>query len=491
MADTNRVALRIVPEVTPGTTPATPAFQQLRITGTPNLAFAPQTVTTDEIRSDRQITDLLLVGAEAGGDAGFELSATALDTVIEGAMLSSWVRRNNRTNVAPLTAVNSISTNVISLDTGDAFAADDLIALNGFGDANDDLVFVAVATTNATTVTAASGLTDNAAPGLAATVRNVGVQSVAGDVEAATGPNSLTSSTLDFTTLGLTIGQWIKIGGTAAITGFIGTAANNGWVRVSAIAANLLTLDVVPTGWAADTNTAQTVWLQMGDYIINGSTLTQYSLEREFSDITVFELFTGMAVNTLNFQLSAQSIVTATAGFLGFNASIETSRFAGATTVAASDEAIFNTSSNVGRIGRGTSPITGPNYVLEATIELNNNLRRQNAVGELGAIGVGIGEFGLTGTLNTYFGDKTLIDDVIANTETSLDFRFEGATGITTTKRVVLFDMPRVKYTSGAPAVPGKNADVLQNLGYQALRKEATTPADFTLIIQQFQGVQI
>ena len=56
--------------------------------------------------------------------------------------------------------------------------------------------------------------------------------------------------------------------------------------------------------------------------------------------------------------------------------------------------------------------------------------------------------------MNTYFGNKDLIDDVINNAETSLDFRFEGSTGILTTKRVVLIDMPRVKYSSGAPAGP-------------------------------------
>ncbi|MEE9367041.1 MAG: phage tail tube protein [Dehalococcoidales bacterium] len=487
-ADTNRVALRIVEESTPGTTPVTPAFQQLRITGTPNLAFAPVTVTTNEIRSDRQITDLILVGAEAGGDAGFELSASALDTIIEGAMLSTWVRRTNRLN-SSTTQITGISSNVISVtDTSDDFAVDDLVALNGFGDDNDDIIFPAIATTDSTTVTSGVTLTDNASPGATATLHNVGVETAAGDIDATASPNTLTSTVLDFTTLGLTVGQWLKIGGTAALTGFLTNTANNDWVRVSAIATNVLTLDVVPTGWLAEANAAQEIWLQFGDYIINGTTLKQYSLEREFSDISVFEYFVGMAVNTLNFQLSSQSIVTATAAFLGFNATIVTSRFSGATTIVAPDETVVNTSSNIGRIGRSGTPITGPNFILEATIDMNNNLRRQNAVANLGAIGIGTGEFGVTGTLNTYFGDSTLIDDVINNTETSLDFRFEGSTGIETTKRVVLIDMPRVKYSSGAPAVPGKNQDVLQNLGYQAIRQTST---DTTMLIQQFQGVQI
>ena len=70
MSDTNRVQIGLVEEATLGTTPATPAFQALRITNAPSLAFEPNTVVSEEIRSDRQITDLILVGAEAGGEVG-------------------------------------------------------------------------------------------------------------------------------------------------------------------------------------------------------------------------------------------------------------------------------------------------------------------------------------------------------------------------------------------------------------------------------------
>ena len=65
MSDTNRVAIRIVEESTFGTTPSSPAFQELRVTSG-NVGYTPTTVTSNEMRSDRQVTDLILVGAEAG-----------------------------------------------------------------------------------------------------------------------------------------------------------------------------------------------------------------------------------------------------------------------------------------------------------------------------------------------------------------------------------------------------------------------------------------
>ena len=73
----------------------------------------------------------------------------------------------------------------------------------------------------------------------------VGFQAASGDITAtATG---LGSTSLDFTTLGLAVGQWIKIGGSATADKFA-TAALNSTARITAIAATALTLDHLPHG---------------------------------------------------------------------------------------------------------------------------------------------------------------------------------------------------------------------------------------------------
>lgn len=72
MSDTNRVGLRFFKSSQrTAPVPAGPFdLDQIRFTGTPNLAFTPTTIVSEEIRPDRQISDLILVGAEAGGDTG-------------------------------------------------------------------------------------------------------------------------------------------------------------------------------------------------------------------------------------------------------------------------------------------------------------------------------------------------------------------------------------------------------------------------------------
>ena len=89
----------------------------------------------------------------------------------------------------------------------------------------------------------------------------------------------------------------------------------------------------------------------------------------------------------------------------------------------------LNTSSNVGRIGYNGSTITGPNFVLNASFNINNNLRAQKVVGNIGAVGIGNGEFTATGQLQTYFGDASVYNQILNNTLTSFDMRLGRADG--------------------------------------------------------------
>jgi len=104
------------------------------------------------------------------------------------------------------------------------------------------------------------------------------------------------------------------------------------------------------------------------------------------------------------------------------------------------------------------------NFVLESSIDITNNLRRQEAVGVFGAAGIGVGEVGVTGTMRTYFDNKDILDLILNNTETSLDLAVVDSNG-----RSMLFDMPRIKFSGGAPDVAGKNTDVTIPGAYQAI----------------------
>ena len=89
MTDTNRVSLYVLPETTWGTTPAAGNFEELRYTGE-SLVFNVETASSSQIRSDRNVSDVVRTQASTSGDVQFELSYGSFDTLLEGLMMGTW-----------------------------------------------------------------------------------------------------------------------------------------------------------------------------------------------------------------------------------------------------------------------------------------------------------------------------------------------------------------------------------------------------------------
>lgn len=89
IAETSQTRLAIIAEATYGVTPATPAFRKLRYTGD-SLKHNRGNITSNEIRPDRNVSDLIQVSGGAEGGINFELSYGAFDDVIEAALCGAW-----------------------------------------------------------------------------------------------------------------------------------------------------------------------------------------------------------------------------------------------------------------------------------------------------------------------------------------------------------------------------------------------------------------
>lgn len=93
MSDSSSTQLYYRPEGTWGEDPtvASPLLplRELRFTNE-SLNFSAQTAVSEEIRSDRQVSDIIRTGVETGGDVGVELSFGAFDDLFEGALYNDW-----------------------------------------------------------------------------------------------------------------------------------------------------------------------------------------------------------------------------------------------------------------------------------------------------------------------------------------------------------------------------------------------------------------
>ncbi|MGI0119687.1 phage tail tube protein [Zooshikella sp. RANM57] len=101
MADGSRHSMSLVLETTPGQTPVKPEFEPIRHTGT-TLALTKNTLQSEEIRADRQITDLRHGAYQVSGDMSVELSYGSFDTILEATLCGTWQKDSPSTGVDEL-----------------------------------------------------------------------------------------------------------------------------------------------------------------------------------------------------------------------------------------------------------------------------------------------------------------------------------------------------------------------------------------------------
>lgn len=120
MSDTNRVKIRYARESSWGETPSGPAMTVMRVTSE-NLQHQKNTVTSNEIRSDRQRSDVLEVGQAAQGPVNFELIygefEQFFETALRGSIASTKVA-NTSTVFAASTITGSTGANFTGLEAG-------------------------------------------------------------------------------------------------------------------------------------------------------------------------------------------------------------------------------------------------------------------------------------------------------------------------------------------------------------------------------------
>lgn len=459
------------------------------------MVFRPVTTESKELVADRQYTDIPRVGQEAGGSLDTEFSFGNMDPLLEGAFFNPWVQMPYRYNngiadsiiTDVLATVVTVTNPAVEATGQGAFAAGHLITGSGFGVAGNNIT--ARCTAGSATSATITGFATEAVPPAQARLKVVGLEGVAGDITITfTTVFLLNTTALNFTTLGIVAGMWVRLGGAAVGTQFA-TAADNDWVRVSAVLSTIqLQLDRTPVGFAADTGATKTIRVWIGDYLRNGTTKRYNSIEQQYQDLAApeFDTYAGMLGDTFDLTLAQQAIKTSKLGFIGFGATNSTTRFAGSTDVTTDylgavprTGDVFNTSSNVARVAENGTPIA-TNFVQGLTIAMANGLRRQNAVGTLASIGIGASRCKVTGTLNTYYFSNAIRTKLLAGTATAIDTRVVDPAGI----RAYVVDLPRVKLTDGTPDGIQVDSDRTLNAQFQAL-KDPTL--GFTIQVGRFE----
>lgn len=373
IASGTRVRLAQIVETTRGETPSTPTLSTIRATSR-NVNLTKRLLESEEVRSDRQVSDARHGFNSVEGSVGFELTSADFDELIASAMAGSWGNGGAVTGT-PSLEVGAGEIATLTRDTG-------------------------------------SWLTDGFLPG---------------DVV----------ETSDFT-----------------------TNASNNQARVlilSVDSATQLTIaSLSQTAFIAETDANATI-TRIGQRVQVGTTLTTHTIERAFLDIDQYEVYRGVAVQSMSLNVEPEQIVSGEFGLVGMSsAALAQSTIANAITDASTNSpyAPFDGGIYIG--GERIGVVTGIDFTLE------NNRSVEAVVGSKFSPDVFEGVGRITGNARVFFEDETFKNRFVNETEGAI------ALYLNNTDDFFLFFMPRVKFNSG-DIDPGQTGPVVINASFVSL----------------------
>jgi hypothetical protein len=192
--------------------------------------------------------------------------------------------------------------------------------------------------------------------------------------------------------------------------------------------------------------------------IKNGTALKSFSLQKHFQDLDtpVFQTFNGCRVGGLTLDFKTGQILTGSFSFMGLGATTGTAQIAGATTTASPgvSENVMNAVTDLIEIKE--NGVASTMVIRALSLNLNNNLRAQDAIGSLPHVGVALGKLEITGNIEAYFADLTAYNRFINGTAFALSFKVNDSTG-----DYYRFTLPAVKYESGQVVAGGLDQDLV------------------------------
>lgn len=444
--DSNVTGLRYQEETSIGVANVANDWIPLEPNGYTDFGGELTTVARNPINPSRQRKKGVVTDLDASGGFGTDLTQTNMQDLLQGFFFASLANKGQE--IVTAVDVDTSNPDEYEVAATAGFFVGSLIKGKNFTNAANNAFNVVTAIVTDVSVEVADGvLIAEASPPADAEIVVVGFQGLGGDIDVdSTGSfPALTSTSLDFTTLGLQVGEWIFVGGDQAALAFV-AAANNGYKRIRTIAATRLEFDKSDSAMSTEASTTETIQLFFGRVLKNelgtGIVRRTYQLERTL----------GAPDDALPVEVQAEYLVGAVPSEFSFNIPTADKLVTDLTFVAIDNEQIdgptalkagarpslveadaFNTSSDFSRIKMNihTDANEAPSalfaFLTELTLTINNTLSPNKAVGVLGAFEVTAGTFVVNGSMTAYFSNIAAVQAVRDNADVTIDFHLSKA----------------------------------------------------------------
>lgn len=211
------------------------------------------------------------------------------------------------------------------------------------------------------------------------------------------------------------------------------------------------------------------------DVIKNGAGIGEsMTLERRIalpSGSFDYHRFVGCVVNTMSLEINASEIITGRFDVMGKFGGRGTAIIAGATYADAPTNEVMSAGVHFGSLS--ITGVAGSPRLRSLSISMTNNLRIQNEIGDIDAIGLAPGRFEATGSMEVYFEDGNMYDAFLNHDDLALEFTL----GSVTTEKYT-FRLPTIKLSGNPGANTGGNdEDVMATFDFTAIYDRLTSEA--------------
>lgn len=488
------ISLRIVTETSPGV-PPTSGWLTLQPDqgGVTDFYGAISTVAPMPVSTFTQDEAPEIVDLDAAPKFAGDLTMDHLYALRENWMLVKTVH-NGGTGQSRF-AVSAVSSTVFTVAALGNLPQGTLISCKGFTNAaNNGLKVVGAGSTGTTIPT--TGLVAETVSGYVPYVEVAGFRASSGDITVDSSGNIL-STVLDFTTLGLAVGQVIYFGG-APGTAFTSASGYTGFVKITAIAAHQLTTSVVTRQWtqgAADTGTGKTMDLRYNSWLrevaiddANYQEPTQ-QLELTIPSIsagsTVFCYATAQQIDNLEITAAEKALTKMAVSFIGqFVTKPSTSRITGPSTAqAVLERSRFTAVTKTAyiRLLDATTGATVSNRFKSWKLAKKNNVGPQKQQGTLGTA------FTVVGRRNVALDFELYVDQVEAINAAQDNTTLTWGAGLRNGDGGVFFEVPSLKITKAPTTFPANGPVMLSatNAGFR------DAVGNYTLGVSMFSDLPV
>lgn len=479
--------------------PGSPVWYSLAPNSFGDWGAEIKTKSPNPINPSRQRNKGQTVDLDASGSFVQDFSFYGVKDLMQGLMFAAWREKGTFTVSEILSTTDYFNT--VEDPTAASAVAGSLIFSYGFAASANNGLFVATSVDSANGIGVSPvNLTADASPATTGRVMVVGYQGAAGDIDVTTSGDyaTYTSTTIDFTTLGLVEGQWIYVGGDSAGT-FFSNSANNGFKRVRSIAAHALVVDKSSTTMATQSSTSETIQIFFGDVLKNELDdliiRKSYQLERTLGapDTTAptdlqSEVLIGSVVSEMTLDTKTADLLPIEFKFMSLdNVMRDSTEGPKQTAVVIPKETDpFNTTSDVKRIkmhilsadAEYVTPLFA--YCTDAKFTVNNNVSVDKAIGVLGGFEMTAGTFMVNGSVTAYFSNVAAMTAIRNNADVTIDMI------LAKDNRGIILDLPLISLGDGRAKIEQDKAIMLPLNMDAATARQIDPNLDYTMMWTYF-----